>query len=248
MRAATLRAMDLAQIPARGHHSVLSRAGCTRGTAWLLDGARGAQEPDKSAAYVDALSQAIDTAITRTPDISLDELARRVARVSGPAGCQTSLALTRREGTRISHLVLGDVAVLVSQPGGLVSCIQDTRAGEVAGEQRAAWATAAACGRGDADELQLQLMEEETRWRNTPGGFWVIEPGRTDAVDHALTGSTLSIEPVVLATRGALLNMGADELYWQATGPRGSALGAAHAAWQAASGMGDVAVAVLSRS
>ena len=243
--AARLRPMDLEQIPARGHRSSLNRAGCTRGTAWVLDGARGAQEPDKAASYVDALSQAIDTTLTRTPDISLDELARRAARVFGPAGCQAELALTRREGTRISHVVIGDVAVLVSQPGGSVSCVQDMRISEVAGPQRAEWATAAACGRGDADELQSQLMEEETRWRNTPGGFWVIEPGRTDAVDHALTGSTLSNEPVVLATQGALLNMGADELYWQATGPRGSARGAALTAWQVAAGVADVAVAVF---
>lgn len=126
-----------------------------------------------------------------------------------------------------------------------MSCIQDTRAGEVAGEQRAAWATAAACGRDDAGALQAKLREEETRWRNTPGGFWVIEPGRTDAVDHALVGSTLSNEPVVLATRGALLNLGADELYWQSTGPRGSARGAALTAWQAAAGTADVTVAVF---
>lgn len=238
--------MDLAQIPARGHHSVPSRAGCLHGTAWVLDGADTAQVPAGSAAaYVDAVSESIATALCRETEVSLGELARHAAWVSGPAGCQAALALTRREGTRISHLVLGDVAVLVSQPGGLVSCIQDTRAGEVAGEQRAAWATAAACGRGDADELQLQLMEEETRWRNTPGGFWVIEPGRTDAVDHVLTGSTLSNEPVVLATHGALLNTGADELYWQATGPRGSARGAAIAAWQAAAGTDDVGVAVF---
>lgn len=244
--AATLRAMDLEQIPAQGHRSSLNRAGCTRGTAWLLDGARGAQEPDDTAAaYIGAVSQEIASVLTYAPRISLDELARRAAQVFGPAGCQVSLALTRRAGTRISHVVIGDVAVLVSQPGGSVSCIQDTRINDVAGTLRAAWATAAACGRGDADELQLQLMEEETRWRNTPGGFWVIEPGRTDAVDHALTGSTLSNEPVVLATQGALLNMGADELYWQATGPRGSARGAANAAWQAAAGVDDVAVAVF---
>lgn len=246
MRAATLRAMDLAQIPARGHHDVPSRAGCLHGTAWVLDGARGAQEPDDAAAgYVDAVSQAIATALRRDPEGALDELARHAAQVAGPAGCQAALALTRREGTRISHVVIGDVAVLVSQPGGSVSCIQDTRVGEVAGTLRAEWATAAACGRGDAGARQKQLMEEETRWRNTPGGFWVIEPGRTDAVDHALTGSTLSNEPVVLATSGALLNMGADELYWQATGPRGSARGAANAAWQAAAGTADVTVAVL---
>ena len=243
--AARLRPMDLEQIPARGHRSSLNRAGYVRGTAWVLDGARGAQEPDKAASYVDALSQAIDTALTRDPGISLDELARHAAQVAGPAGCQAALALTRREGTRISHLILGDVAVLVAQPGGSVSCIQDTRLNEVAGEQRAAWATAVACGRGDAGVLQAQLREEESRWRNVPGGFWVIEPGRTDAVDHALTGSTLSEDPVVLATRGALLNMGADELYWQATGPRGSARGAALTAWQAAAGVDDVAVAVF---
>lgn len=238
--------MDLAQIPARGHHSVPSRAGCLHGTAWVLDGADTAQVPAGSAAaYVDAVSESIATALRRETEVSLGELARRAARVSGPTGCQAALALTRREGTRISHLVLGDVAVLVSQPGGVVSCIEDTRLSEVAGEQRAAWATAAACGRDDAGALQAKLREEETRWRNTPGGFWVIEPGRTDAVEHALIGSTLSKEPVVLATRGALLNVGADELYWQATGPRGSALGAAHAAWQAASGMGDVTVAVF---
>lgn len=246
MRAATLQGMDLAQIPARGHHSVLSRAGCLHGTAWLLDGARGAQEPDDTAAaYIGAVSQEIASVLTYAPRISLDELARRAAQVFGPAGCQVSLALTRREGTQISHLILGDVAVLVSQPGGSVSCIQDTRLNEVAGEHRAAWATAAACGRDDAGALRAQLREEESRWRNVPGGFWVVEPGRTDAVDHALTGSTLSEDPVVLATRGALLNMGADELYWQATGPRGSARGAALAAWQAAEGMGDVTVVVL---
>ena len=137
------------------------------------------------------------------------------------------------------------MAVLVSQPGGSVSCIQDMRINEVAGPQRAAWATAAACGRSDVGVLQKQLEDEETRWRNTPGGFWVIEPGRTDAVDHALTGSTLSNDPVVLATSGALLNMGADELYWQSTGPRGSARGAALTAWQAAAGAADVAVTVF---
>lgn len=238
--------MDLAQIAARGHRSVLSRAGCLHGTAWVLDGARGAQEPDDDAAgYVDAVSRALDTALTREPEVALDELARHAAQVAGPDRCQAVLALTRREGTRISHLILGDVAVLVSQPGGSVSCIQDTRLSEVAGEHRAAWATAVACRRDDAGALQEKLREEESRWRNVPGGFWVIEPGRTDAVDHALTGSTLSNEPVVLATQGALLNMGADELYWQATGPRGSARGAANAAWQAAAGVDDVAVAVF---
>lgn len=238
--------MDLAQIPARGHHSVPSRAGCLHGTAWVLDGADTAQVPAGSAAaYVDAVSESIATALRRETEVSLGDLARHAARVSGPAGCQAALALTRREGTRISHLVLGDVAVLVSQPGGVVSCIEDTRLSEVAGEHRAAWATAAACGRGDAGALQAQLREEESRWRNVPGGFWVIEPGRTDAVEHALIGSTLSKDPVVLATRGALLNIGADELYWQATGPRGSARGAALAAWQAAAGTDDVTVAVL---
>lgn len=244
--AATLRAMDLEQIPARGHRSSLNRAGCTRGTAWLLDGARGAQEPDNSAAaYVEAVSQEIAAVLTYAPETSLDDLARRAARVAGSDGCQAALALTRREGTRISHVVIGDVAVLVSQPGGSVSCIQDMRINEVAGPQRAAWATAAACGRSDVGVLQKQLEDEETRWRNTPGGFWVIEPGRTDAVDHALTGSTLSNDPVVLATSGALLNMGADELYWQATGPRGSARGATLTAWQVAAGAADVAVAVF---
>ncbi len=238
--------MDLAQIPARGHHSVLSRAGCLHSTTWLLDGADTAQEPAGSAAaYVDVVSQSIAAELRHAPEIALDELARRATQVDGPAGCQAALALTHREGTRISHLVLGDVAVLVSQPGGLVSCIQDMRAGEVAGEHRAAWATAAACGRDDAGKLQEKLREEESRWRNTPGGFWVIEPGRTDVVDHALIGSTLSIEPVVLATRGALLNMGADEVYWQATGPRGSARGAALAAWQEAAAVDAVAVAVF---
>ena len=236
----------MVQIPARGHRSVFSRVGCVQGTAWVLDGTDTAQDPDGSvAAYVDAVSESISTALSREPEVALDELARHVARVSGPAGCQTALALTRREGTRISHLVLGDVAVLVSQPGGVVSCIEDTRLSEVAGEHRAAWATAAACGRGDAGALQAQLREEESRWRNVPGGFWVIEPGRTDAVEHALIGSTLSEDPVVLATRGALLNMDADELYWQATGPRGSARGAAIAAWQAAAGTDDVGVAVF---
>lgn len=245
-RTATLRAMDLAQIPARGHHNVLSRSGFLHGTAWVLDGADTAQVPaDSAAAYIDAVSESIATALRREPGVSLDELARHAAWVSGPAGCQAALALTRREGTRISHLVLGDVAVLVSQPGGVVSCIEDTRLSEVAGEHRAAWATAAACGRGDAGALQAQLREEESRWRNVPGGFWVIEPGRTDTVDHAIVGSTLSKEPVVLATRGALLNVGADELYWQATGPRGSARGAAIAAWQAAAGTDDVGVAVF---
>lgn len=115
--AARLRAMDLAQIPARGHHSVLSRAGFLQGTAWVLDGARGAQEPDDAAAgYVDAVSRALDTALTRDPEVALDELARHAAQVAGPDGCQAALALTRREGTRISHVVIGDVAVLVSQP------------------------------------------------------------------------------------------------------------------------------------
>lgn len=238
--------MDLAQIPARGHHSVLSRAGCLHSTAWLLDGADTAQDPAGSAAaYVDAVSESIATALSREPEVALDELARHAAQVAGPAGCQSALALTRREGTRISHHILGDVAVLVSQPGGSVSCIEDTRLREVAGEHRAAWATAAACGRDDAGALRAQLREEESRWRNVPGGFWVIEPGRTDVEDHALVGSTLSNEPVVLATRGALLNMSADELYWQATGPRGSARGAALAAWQAAEGMGDVTVVVF---
>lgn len=238
--------MDLAQIPARGHPNVPSRAGCLHGTAWVLDGARGAQEPDDAAAgYVDAVSESIAVALRREPEVALDELARHAARVDVPDVYQAALALTRREGTRISHLILGDVAVLVAQPGGSVSCIEDTRAGEVAGEHRAAWATAVACGRGDAGVLQAQLREEESRWRNVPGGFWVIEPGRTDAVDHALTGSTLSEDPVVLATRGALLNMGADELYWQATGPRGSARGAALTSWQAAAGTADVAVAVF---
>lgn len=246
MRAATLRAMDLAQIPAREHHSVPSRAGFLQGTAWVLDGAYTAQVPAGSAAaYVDAVSESIATALSREPGVALDELARHAAQVAGPAECQSALALTRREGTRISHLILGDVAVLVSQPGGSVSGIQDMRAGEVAGEHRAAWATAVACGRADAGALQAQLREEESRWRNVPGGFWVIEPGRTDVVGNALTGSTLSEDPVVLATRGALLNMGADELYWQATGPRGSARGAALAAWQAAAGAADVAVAVF---
>ena len=244
--AARLRAMDLAQIPARGHPNVPSRAGCLHGTAWVLDGADTTQVPaDSAAAYVDAVSESIATALSREPEVALDELARHAAQVAGPDRFQAALALTRREGTRISHVVIGDVAVLVSQPGGSVSCIQDMRVGEVAGEHRAAWATAVACGRGDAGALQAQLREEESRWRNVSGGFWVIEPGRTDAIDHALTGSTLSDDPVVLATQGALLNMGADELYWQATGPRGSARGAANAAWQAAAGTADVTVVVL---
>ena len=177
MRAATLRAMDLAQIPARGHRGVPSRAGCLHGTAWILDGADTAQvSAGSAAAYIDAVSESLAAALNREPEVALDELARHAAQVDGPNGCQAALTLTRREGTRISHLILGDVAVLVSQPGGSVSCIQDTRLSEVAGEHRAAWATAVACGRGDAGVLQAQLREEESRWRNVPGGFWLNPP------------------------------------------------------------------------
>lgn len=90
--------------------------------------------------------------------------------------------------------------------------------------------------------LRAGLAEVTRDKRNTPGGYWCIEPGRADAAANMLYGTIRTNRPVVVSSPGAL-RAGVDGLYRRAVRKRAEV--ATNWAWRHSEGMQDCTIALL---
>ncbi|MCX4747681.1 protein phosphatase 2C domain-containing protein [Kitasatospora sp. NBC_01287] len=126
--------------------------------------------------------------LTRTLALAIE----RVRRLHG-AGCDldhpdspsATVALLRRRGEWLEHLVLADSPVLIELTDGRLEAVLDDR----------------------VDQLPAYDLATVARLRNAPGGFWVAG-ARVAAAEQALTGA----HPVSSVTRFAVLTDGVSRL------------------------------------
>lgn len=118
----------------------------------------------------------------------------------------STVAIARRDGSRLDLLVLGDSQIATPR-GNYV----DRRIDRIAQAQRAAYRARLAKGSGYDNthrELLKSLQIEQARHRNTEGGYWIAETVPA-AAHHAITASENYDlgPPLVLATDGAYRSM-----------------------------------------
>lgn len=195
-----------ASAPGNTHLDNEDSWGTAGALTWVLDGAArppGAPPVEPAAAFVARVSDAL--AEHADSDLPLRAIVRQVIEtvvtdeVLSPSA---TLALTRRTGTTLEWLLLGDASIIVESVGGLVH-LTDSRLATVCATERAAWAAAVAAGGEDAADRWLELFDAEQEMRNTAGGYWVLADAAS-AADHALTGKISNVGDVVLATDGVI--------------------------------------------
>lgn len=198
----------------------------------MLDGAARASrdENDLVARWINRLSHQLAALTSGSADKPLTELLARAieaARLpSAPFHPAATLALTRMSQDGLEVLVLGDAAVLVPAENGEFALFQDRRldngATELRQQRRQARKT------GDTRryrQLTKELLAEEDRMRNRPGGFWVAS-NLPEAAHHAkhtwlpgVTRAILMSDGVANEINGGYLGkVAAWVLLWQNTG------------------------------
>lgn len=169
--------------------------GCTHTTPW----------------YVSNLGALVLSAAEANPDLPLCEVVadgiRRVASLhvdtcdlAHPGTPSSTVALVRERGGSLEYLVLSDATVVIDRPGG-VEAVTDKRVEDVAGAERAA-AQEQPPGSPARQRLMQQLVTEQRRHKNQPGGYWVAGAD-PDAAKHAVTGSCGDAKRAALLTDGA---------------------------------------------
>ena len=118
----------------------------------------------------------------------------------------STVAMLRWTGDRAEGLVLGDSSLVVFSAAGTAEEVVDDRLAEVAPGQRVAYHDRLSAGGGYDDahrSLLRQLVGEQRRHRNSPGGYWIAE-AEPAAARHALTRSwpAETLAAAVLATDG----------------------------------------------
>ena len=152
-----------------------------------------------------------------------------------------SIAVARRTPLTVDYAVLGMCAVIARTKAKELEVVQDRRWADVTRNQRAHLATALSMA-VDTRPARVRLAEATRGSRNTPGGYWCIEPGRADAAAHMLHGSIRTNRPVVVSSPGAL-RAGVDGLYRRAVRKRAEV--ATNWAWRHSEGMQDCTIALL---
>jgi hypothetical protein len=177
----------------------------------MLDGASVFGPTDVPAAvYAAQLGSNVRDALTENPAADLsDSLALAIERTANTLNLTTdaapssTVAIARvRPDEGIDVLTLGDTQVVTPQ-----RIIRDDRLNRVAKDKRAAYQARLRAGHGYDDEhraLLRALQNEQRRYRNRPGGYWIAE---TDpkAARHALRVRLpiTSTSWLILATDGA---------------------------------------------
>lgn len=152
-----------------------------------------------------------------------------------------SIAVARRTPLTVEYAVLGMCAVIARTKAKELEVVQDRRWADVTREQRAHLVTALSMD-VDTRPARAGLAEVTRDKRNTPGGYWCIEPGRADAAAHMLYGTIRTNRPVVVSSPGAL-RAGVDGLYRRAVRKRAEV--ATNWAWRHSEGMQDCTIALL---
>jgi hypothetical protein len=174
--------------------------GCRHGTAWFAR-RLGTQllallsiQADRSPA--DSLAQAI---------IDVAALHSDTCDLGHPGSPSATVAVLREQPDAIEYLVLGDTTVLLEAPAGL-RAVTDDRLEQVATVQHDA-VHQHATGSADHGRRFVELVTEQRRHRNHPGGFWVASTDPA-AAQHALTDTA----PRDGLRRAAVLSDGATRL------------------------------------
>lgn len=199
---------------------------------WVLDGAARASrdENDLVACWVNQLSDQLAALVSGYADKPLAKLlahAIEFARLpSAPFHPTATVALARMTRDGLEVLVLGDAAVLVPVENGEFALFQDRRLDDVATELRQQGRQAQKTGDNRRyRQLTKDLLAEEDRLRNQPGGFWVAG-NLPEAADHAQYTRLPGVSRAILMSDGAAneINGGhlgkaaAWALLWQDTG------------------------------
>lgn len=152
---------------------------------------------------------ALDLATVLADAIAAVAAAHRLVPGSSPSSTVTML---RWSGDRVDGLVLGDSPLVVFPTGGGADELVDDRLAYVAPSQRVAYHDRLTGGGGYDDghrSLLRQLVGEERRHRNSPGGYWIAEAEPT-AARHALARSWIAaaVSVALLATDGVSRGIG----------------------------------------
>jgi hypothetical protein len=175
-------------------------SGCIHDTPWFVRqlGTRllSAADTMPSASLRDILAQAISD-VARLHAATCD-----LANTGTPSA---TVAMLREHPDTIEYLILSDSVLVVDGKDGL-HVISDERVEDVAQDQRDA-AMQHPTGSPDHNRLMRQLVAEQRRHRNQPGGYW-IAGSNPQAASQALTGSW----PRHAIRRAAILTDGATRL------------------------------------
>lgn len=153
--------------------------GCRHGVPWLVGRLGGAIARSLSARAPEPLAEILERAIEET--IAAHGGACDLANPNSPSA---TVAIVRRRGGFLDHLVLCDSPVVLRRTGGSVRVVRDDRLDHLPG------------GRPYSHRLVESM-------RNRPGGFWVAST-RPEAARMAVTGSTpvVSLDGVLVCTDG----------------------------------------------
>jgi hypothetical protein len=171
--------------------------GCTHGVPW----------------YVRQLGSHVLSAATRNPTVSLPEcLSDAIDSVtkthtgtcdlSDPGTPSATIAMLRATGGTCEYLVLSDATLILDTSSGL-EIVTDQSVADFATAQREALHRAEPGTPGHHQRVQ-ELISEQRRYRNQPGGYW-LAASNPDAATHATTGQV----PLDALRRAALLSDGA---------------------------------------
>ncbi|MEU4428458.1 hypothetical protein AB0F81_48235 [Actinoplanes sp. NPDC024001] len=165
---------------------------CRHGVAW----------------YAARLGGALLALLSRTPQGDLAALlAAAIEQVTGehrdtcdvtdPISPSAAVAVLRRSGGRLEHLVLGDAFVLIDRPGGSPLVVTDPREVVISRRYESLLRDVAA----DSDGHR-RLLRELRAHRNRPGGFWVAKDDPRAAAE-AVTGSCPAADAALLSNGAA---------------------------------------------
>lgn len=199
---------------------------------WVLDGAARASRDENGlvACWVDQLSDQLAALASGYADKLLAKLlahAIEAARLpSAPFHPAATVALARMSQPGLEVLVLGDAAVLAPAEDGQYTLFQDRRLDDVATKVRDQRRQARKVGDDHSyRQLTEELLAEEDRMRNTPGGFWVASnlPEAAHRAQYTrlpgVTRAILMSDGVANALSGAHLSKAAAwTLLWEDTG------------------------------
>ncbi len=211
-------------------------------TAWVVDAdiSTGHRFADV-ATYARRISDTLARAVGNAPHIDPQSLVDIAHQVPGAPGMAASLAVVRKTPLAVEYAVLGMCAVIARTRAKELEVVQDRRWADVTRNQRAHLSIAMSMG-VDTQPALAGLAAATRDRRNTPGGYWCIEPGRADAAAHMLYGSLRTNRPAVVSSPGAL-RAGVDGLYRRAVRKRADV--ATGWAWRHSGGMQDCTIALL---
>lgn len=211
-------------------------------TAWVIDGeiSTGHRFADISS-YVRRVSDTLARAVGKAPSIDPQSLVDLAHQVPGSPGMAASIAVVRKTPLAVEHAVLGMCAVIARTRAKELEVVQDRRWADATRIPRAHLATAQSMAI-DTRPARAGLAEATRGRRNTPGGYWCIEPGRADAAAHMIFGSIRTNRTVAVSSPGAL-RAGVDGLYRRAVRRRADV--ATSWAWRHSGGMQDCTIALL---